>query len=162
MPNFASFLQQQKDMKKTHTTDWCLMAAFPLSAISGIALHAAGHRCCHEIWHNWAVTHILASLLFMLCATVHAWQHRNWYKSLVMKGIGKHSKTTAILTIIFTISVLTGMMLLWTEGPNSPEGMWHYRISLATTAVAAAHMLKRLRPLLKRRCSKDMPPSYSK
>ena len=54
-------------MKKIFVIDWILFFAFILSAFSGIELHIAGHGSEHEIWHNWAVSHVLTSFFFYIC-----------------------------------------------------------------------------------------------
>ena len=38
--------------------------AFLITAYSGLELHIAGHFSTHQVWHNWAVCHILASLTY--------------------------------------------------------------------------------------------------
>lgn len=53
-------------MKKIFVIDWILVFVFVLSAFSGIGLHIAGHDNSHEVWHNWAVFHILIAFLFFL------------------------------------------------------------------------------------------------
>lgn len=52
-------------MKKIFVIDWILVFVFVLSAFSGIGLHiVAGHDNSHEVWHNWAVFHILIAFLW--------------------------------------------------------------------------------------------------
>lgn len=56
-------------MKKIFVIDWTLIPVFVLSAFSGIQLHVAGHGTSHEVWHHWAVFHIIASILFLMQQT---------------------------------------------------------------------------------------------
>lgn len=51
-------------MKRIFIIDWCLALAFLITAYSGLELHIAGHFSTHQVWHNWAVCHILASLTY--------------------------------------------------------------------------------------------------
>lgn len=62
---------------------------FVLSAFSGIGLHIAGHGNNHELWHNWAVFHVLGSFLFLITVIFHITTHRGWYKGAVRNGLGK-------------------------------------------------------------------------
>lgn len=55
-------------MKKILVVDWILVFTFILSAGSGVMLHIAGHYYDHETWHNWAVSHILTTSLFLIAA----------------------------------------------------------------------------------------------
>ena len=51
-------------MKKIFVIDWILIPVFILSAYTGIELHIAGHGNDHDTWHNWAVSHVIMSMLF--------------------------------------------------------------------------------------------------
>ena len=132
-------------MKKIFVIDWILFFAFILSAFSGIELHIAGHGSEHEIWHNWAVFHVLASLLFLIFAIRHIVTHRGWYKGIIRNGIGRKSKVTVILSAVFVLVSITGIALLGIDGANSLMGQWHYRIGIATIILSVGHVLKRIR-----------------
>lgn len=132
-------------MKKIFVIDWILFFAFILSAFSGIELHIAGHGSEHEIWHNWAVFHVLASLLFLIFAILHIVTHREWYKGIIRNGIGRKSKVTIILSVVFVLVSITGIALLGIDGANSLMGQWHYRIGIATIILSVGHVLKRIR-----------------
>ena len=56
---------------------------FVLSAFSGIGLHIAGHGINHELWHNWAVFHVLTSFLFFVISIFHITTHWGWYKGII-------------------------------------------------------------------------------
>lgn len=49
-------------MKTSVTRYGVLLLPFVASAVTGIGLHVAGHGAGHEVWHNWAVAHVLSSL----------------------------------------------------------------------------------------------------
>lgn len=135
-------------MKKIFVIDWILIIVFVLSVFSGIELHIAGHRSNHQLWHNCAVFHVLTSFLFFISAIFHITTHGGWYKGIIRKGIGRKSKITIVLSVIFLLVCVTGMILLGVKEANSGIGLWHYRIGILTTTFAAGHILKRI-PLLR-------------
>ena len=131
-------------MKKIFVIDWILLVVAALSAYSGVELHVAGHGDVHEIWHNWAVVHVITSLLFLIFGVVHVKMHWGWYKSLFAKGIGNKSRVTLLLSVIFIVVILTGVALLaFVDGANSGMGLWHYRIGLIVSAISIGHIVKR-------------------
>ena len=131
-------------MKKIFVIDWILLAVAAFSAYSGIELHVAGYGDVHEIWHNWAVVHVITSLLFLIFGIVHVKMHMGWYKSLFAKGIGNKSRVTLLLSVFFSIVTLTGVALIaCVDGANSSMGLWHYRIGLIIMVISIAHIVKR-------------------
>ena len=92
--------------------DWCLLLLSILSFFTGLELHLAGHGDSHEIWHNWAVAHVIASLLFLVAGACHIKTHSKWYRSLLKNGLGRKSKTTLAISIVFVATVITGIALL--------------------------------------------------
>lgn len=131
-------------MKRIFVIDWILIVVFIVSAISGFGLHVAGHGSSHEIWHNWAVFHVLGSILFLIVVIFHVATHLEWYKGIIKKGIGSKSKVTAILSVIFLLLSVTGLALLGINGTNSLLGLWHYKIGVITIVIALGHVIKRL------------------
>ena len=131
-------------MKRIFVIDWILIVVFIVSAISGFGLHVAGHGSSHEIWHNWAVFHVLGIILFLIVVIFHVATHLEWYKGIIKKGIGSKSKVTAILSVIFLLLSVTGLALLGINGANSLLGLWHYKIGVITIVIALGHVIKRL------------------
>ena len=131
-------------MKRIFVIDWILIVVFIVSAISGFGLHVAGHGSSHEIWHNWAVFHVLGSILFLIVVIFHVATHLEWYKGIIKKGIGSKSKVTAILSVIFLLLSVTGLALLGINGANSLLGLWHYKMGVITIVIALGHVIKRL------------------
>ena len=131
-------------MKKIFVIDWILFFVFVLSAFSGIGLHIAGHGNNHELWHNWAVFHVLGSFLFLITVIFHITTHRGWYKGAVRNGLGKKSKITAVVLVS-----VTGIILLGVNGTNSDTGLLHYKIGIATIILCIGHILKRTHLLCK-------------
>lgn len=136
-------------MKKIFVIDWILIVVFILSVFSGIELHIAGHGSDHELWHNRAVFHILTSFLFFISVVFHITTHWGWYKGFIRNGIGKKSKITVVLSVIFLLVSVIGIVLLFVNGANSDIGLWHYRIGIITTVLSVGHILKRI-PLLRK------------
>lgn len=140
-------------MKQIFVIDWILIFIFILSAYSGIELHIAGHVSNHEVWHNWAVFHALTSFLFIVAAVFHITTHWGWYRGIVKNGIGRKSKITVALSVVFLLASVTGLVLLGVKGVNSNIGQWHYRIGLLVTILSVGHILKRI-PLLRKSISR--------
>ena len=133
-------------MKTSFMTERLLPLAFVASAISGIGLHIAGHGTSHEVWHNWAVVHILSSLLWLISGTYHIKRHGRWYKATASKGIGKKSRTTLALSFVFLIVAVTGIVLIaFVDGTNSFIGLWHYRLGILLIVLSLVHCIKRKR-----------------
>ncbi len=130
-------------MKKTIISDTALIPAFVLSAYSGIGLHTAGHYASHEIWHDWAVFHVLASTVFLALGIYHITIHKNWYKGIFRNGLGKKSRITLAVSILFITVSVTGIILLGVEGANSGIGLWHYKIGLLASIFSAIHITSR-------------------
>lgn len=136
-------------MKKTFIIDWALIPVFILSAATGIGLHIAGHWGSHEVWHDLAATHILSCLLFTAFVIAHVKTHWAWYKSLLRNGLGKKSRVTVIVSVLFVLVFLTGCVLLGVEGPGSGIGLWHYRVGLLSIVLFGGHIIKRI-PVLRK------------
>ena len=136
-------------MKKIFVIDWSLVFVFVLSAFSGIGLHIAGHGINHELWHNWAVFHVLTSFLFFVISIFHIPTHWGWYKGIIKNGLGKKSKITVVLSVVFFLVSVTGIILLGVDGANSYIGLLHYKIGIVTIVLCIGHLLKRISLLRK-------------
>lgn len=140
---------KRKYMKRIFIIDWVLIGVFILSACSGFGLHIAGHGNSHETWHNWAVFHIIGSTLFFATILLHLVTHKGWYKGILKNGIGRKSKVTVVLSIIFLFLSATGFALLGMSGADSSLGLWHYKTGIITTLMVIGHTIKRL-PVLRK------------
>lgn len=129
--------------------DWSLLPLSILSFFTGLKLHLAGHGDSHEEWHNWAVAHVIMSLLFMVACVYHIKTHAKWYHSLLKNGPRRKSKITLAISIVFAATVITGIALLGVEGANSGIGLWHYKIGLLMGLLAVIHIVKRKTAFLK-------------
>lgn len=134
-------------MKRIFIIDCTLVPLFILVAYTGIELHVAGHGNDHEVWHDWAVFHIIVSLLFLTIVSLHIIDHRNWYKGIPGRRMRKKSKVTLSLSVVLIPVVVTGCALLGIEGANTPVGWWHYKAGILMSVLSAGHILKRLSAL---------------
>lgn len=141
-------------MKRIFVIDWALVPLFILVVYTGIELHVAGHEDNHDIWHSWAVFHVVVSLLFLMVMLFHIIDHRNWYKGILSKKKArKKGRVTICLSVMFILVVVTGLALLGIEGANTPVGLWHYKAGILMGVLSAGHILKRasaLRRFLRR------------
>lgn len=136
-------------MKMIFVIDWSLVFVFVLSAFSGIGLHISGHSLSHELWHNWAVFHVLTCFLFFVIAIFHITTHWGWYKGMIKNGLGSKSKITALLSVVYFLVSVTGFILLGVDGANSYIGLLHYKIGIVTIVLCIGHLLKRISLLRK-------------
>lgn len=151
-------------MKKVFVIDWVLVPLFAASVFTGFELHIAGHGDSHGVWHNWAVAHVVSSLLFTVFVLWHVRMHWNWYKGLFRTGPGRRrkspgcersgpgirrSRVTVAVSVLFAAVALTGYVLLAVSGAGSGIGLWHYRIGIAAAVLFCGHILKRASALRK-------------
>ena len=75
---------------------------------------------------------------------VHIKSHWGWYKGLKTTGCKGKKKVVLLFSITFALVIITGMLLLlFVNGANSPTGLLHYKIGIATGVLAILHILKR-------------------
>ena len=86
-------------VKKSSVGQRLLPLTFVVSAVTGIGLHIAGHGTSHEVWHNWAVIHVVASVLWLVSARSHIGRHGR----LDIWGDGLRCKSSK-----WTFGVITG------------------------------------------------------
>lgn len=127
-----------------YLTDLILVPAFVLSLYTGIELHIAGQGTNHETWHNWAIFHTIASLLFMMLGILHIKSHWGWYKGLKTTDCKGKRKAVLLLSVVFLLVVISGLSLLFfIEGANSSVGLLHYKTSCIAGILGILHILKR-------------------
>lgn len=139
-------------MKNHSAKNWSLIPAFVLTAATGFRLHflGHGHGGGYGLRHDWAVSHILFSLVLLGLVGWHIKQHWAWYKSLFRHGMGKKDKATVALSVAFLLLAVTGLMMLSGGcGRRCHIGLWHYWMGLAATALAVLHLARRFRILWK-------------
>ena len=75
---------------------------------------------------------------------VHIKRHWGWYKGLKTTGCKGKKKVVLLFSITFALVIITGiLLLLFVDGANSPTGLLHYKIGIATGVLAILHILKR-------------------
>lgn len=136
-------------MKRVFIIDWTLIPLLLFTAFTGIKAHVVEQVGNHELWHNWSVLHVLASFLFLVTVAFHLATHWGWYKGLIRNGIGRKSKVTVALSVLFMVEAVSGMVLLFVSGASSHLGLWHYKIGLIMSVIAIGHTFKRL-PILRK------------
>ena len=135
---------------KIFIVDLLLLTLFILTAISGFGMHITGHSNNHFIWHHWAAVHCLSTLFFTITTIIHIYLHWNWYKSLFSKSLGKKSKVTVIVSLLFLVLTISGTLaFVIPHGPNSHIGIIHYIIGIVSTIFFAGHIIKRIKILFK-------------
>lgn len=124
----------------------CVLAFwFAATVCSGFGLHWAGEHSTHEVWHDWAVFHVLSSLGFLITGFRHAFVHRAWYKAWT-KGTGRKSLTTLWLSLSFFMEVASGAFLIGcVEGAGSAIGLWHYAAGIVLAGTGLGHIVLRWR-----------------
>ena len=96
------------------------------------------------------MAHVISSVLFLGFGIYHVCNHWTWYKSLFSKGLGNKSMVTLLLTVVFLLLFVSGVVLLAViDGPNSTVGHLHYLFGLVIIILSLWHIIKRL-PLLKK------------
>lgn len=111
-----------------------MIFAFAVLIVSGVGIHVTDGFVQHDIWHNWAVIHVIASVSFLVLGIYHIIGHWVWFKGLA-KSMKKKSKPNIVLTLLFLFETVTGAILLaFTDGGNSHIGLWHWWAGLIMTA----------------------------
>lgn len=136
-------------LKTNLRIDFALIPIFLLLIISGIGIHVTDEFARHDVWHNWAVTHVIAGTLFLLLGIFHVKGHWPWFKSL-FKYFKKKSKPNIILTLLFLFETVSGIILLaFIDGGDTEIGLWHWWAGLIMTGFGIGHILKRIKMLKK-------------
>ncbi len=131
--------------------DIALITICTLLISSGIGVHVTEESSQHETWHNWAVVHVISATLFLVFGLLHINGHRAWFKSLA-KTLKKKSKPNMILSLLFLLETVTGIILLaFVNGGNSDIGLWHWWGGLIMAVFGIGHILKRRKMLRPRK-----------
>ena len=136
--------------KTLFLTDLLLLITFVPSSATGFILHWAGHQNNHELWHNWAVAHVISTLLLTILVAIHIYGHWGWYKSLLKGNIKNKSRVTVALSALMLVVTTTGIVVLFRhQGANTGLGLWHYVIGIIVSIVVIGHLIKRFNTMLK-------------
>ena len=130
-------------------TDLLLIPTFLATAITGVGFYFAGFDTPHETWEQWALAHTVSGVLMALLVIIHVYQHWRWYKSLFAHGIGKKSRVTLWITLVFLTLFITGLLLILViDGPNSWMGTFHFWIALVLIVLSLWHIIVRWNALV--------------
>jgi len=136
--------------KSIFIVDLILIPVFVLVIFTGLKLHIVSKIDNHDIWSYWAHFHIIVSIISLIIGGLHIKAHWGWYKNLVKKGLGKKSKITFALSLLFLILIITGIILvIFIDGGNSAIGLWHYRLGLVMIGLLVSHLAARFTLLVK-------------
>ena len=138
-------------VKTIFITDIAMAILFAGVLTTGIGVHRMGEISSHEAWHNWSVVHFFLSLSWLIVTIFHINHHLNWYRSIFKNRSLKHkSHITAILTIVATATIFTGVsLLIFVDGQGSYLGLVHYFIGLLLSLFSIGHLIKRIKILRK-------------
>ena len=136
--------------KTLFLTDLLLLITFVPSSATGFILHWAGHQSNHELWHNWAVAHVISTLLLTILVAIHIYGHWGWYKYLFKGNIKNKSRVTIVLSALMLVVTTTGIVVLFRhQGANTGLGLWHYVIGIIVSIVVIGHFVKRAKIMVK-------------
>jgi len=136
--------------KPMFVVDVLLIPVFILLTYSGLELYAADSVFNHEEWEFWAHFHVITAILSIVTGYFHIKAHWNWYKGLLKNGLGKKSKITVLISVLFVILIVTGLMLVFfIDGGDSAVGTWHFILSLVMVVLLIIHTIKRFPLMLK-------------
>ena len=136
--------------KTLFLTDLLLLITFVPSSATGFILHWAGHQSNHELWHNWAVAHVISTVLLTILVAIHIYGHWGWYKSLFKNGIKSKSGVPVALSALMLVVTITGIVALFShQDANTGLGLWHYVIGIIVSIVVIGHFVKRAKIMVK-------------
>ena len=139
---------QQRKRKALFWTDVALIPVFVATGATGIGLYYAGLYEPHEVWENWSLAHVISAVLWLGLGIYHIYRHWAWYKSLFKGAIAQKSIVSILLSVVFLVIVLTGILLLAViNGPNSLVGAWHFWLGVALIVLSLTHIIMRWKTL---------------
>lgn len=144
---FSELDKENSNVQKTRYPLSIIERIMPIAviatAITGFGLHVARHSLSHEIWHSWAVVHVMSSCVWLLALVPHIKRHIGWYKAMISCGSFKKAWLTILLSIALILTAATGIMLIaFIDGANSIMGLRHYWLGILLTILTIAHIVK--------------------
>ena len=143
-------MSARSNHRSQRITSLLLIPAFIATAITGVGFYCAGFDTPHEVWEQWATAHNVSGVLMAILAILHIYQHWRWYKSFFTHGVGRKSLVTLLLSVVFLLLFITGLVLIIViDGPNSWVGTFHFWIGLALIVFSFWHIITRWKALVK-------------
>lgn len=127
-----------------------LLLTLTTVSISGINLHLAAKNMEASVWGlghgSWYALHIISAILTLTIVSIHIYQHKKWYKGFAKSFAGnkKRKKGSIVLTVIFVLVVITGLIDWINSVPNSPLGLAHAKLGQIMVIFTIVHVYKRL------------------
>ena len=115
-----------------------------LTILSGIGLHIAGHGGNHHVWEIWAVIHSVIAVSFTVLLAYHIHTHWAWFKHIRQVTINRKWFITTMLTVVFILTVFSGIALLAIWGANTHVGLLHYKTGIGLALLMLIHGVKRI------------------
>jgi hypothetical protein len=167
-----------KNMLLSFVLNCFLILSALLTSISGLILqmgfHVGGHHGHGENTHSqinnsqdrirtfdlenkvmglnhgeWSLFHKITIVIFTLLIIYHLYKHWNWYKGVISKKLLGKNKQVMILSVLFLISALTGL-IPWFMGFAESKNILrmvlielHDKISLILIVFLILHLIKR-------------------
>lgn len=135
-------------MKRMFVLDCCQIPLFLLVVLTGIGFFLAGNGFFPGQWPTFAKVHIIVCLVFTIFIISHIWLHWGWFKSLFKSGLGRKSRATVFVAIVFILLAITGYVQIGIKGP-SPVGTIHFIIGVISVILFGSHIAKRIHILRK-------------
>lgn len=96
------------------------------------------------------MVHVISCVISLLFGYLHIKAHWTWYKKIFETTKRKKSKTSIILSAIFLVEIITGLVLiLIIDGPNSGVGLFHYGTGIAMGVCLLIHTISRFKIMMK-------------
>ncbi|MFA5404840.1 MAG: DUF4405 domain-containing protein [Ignavibacteria bacterium] len=130
--------------------------------LSGLLIQFKYHM--HDRFHQtlllgmdytkWNAIHIIASLLGLLLICIHVYHHRKWYFRIFKNKKLPKQKPTLIISIIFVIMAITGLLALTAKYLNLNDMRFmfieiHDKFGILLSVLLTGHFLRRSKVLWK-------------
>lgn len=134
-------------VNKIFKVDASMIPVFTLLIITGIDIHISSENVNHRSWIAWSALHVVCAAAFLILGYFHVRQHIGWFKSL-FKGNTKGRGVTIGLTIIMTVEILSGLILLaFVDGEGSFWGRFHWISGIILAIAGTGHYIRRFNRL---------------
>lgn len=132
------------------------------SAFSGILIQVVYHIGNHGNiaindsvfninYYGWTVVHKISIVVLSLLMIHHIYQHRRWYKTVIVKKLFKKNQQVLIFSLLFVLVAITGLTPWFIDLLNGDEMQRkvfieiHDKMALILTIYFILHILKRFK-----------------
>lgn len=142
----------------TKVTNWTLLLVGLVVVASGVYIQVKFHlshspTTSSSLREAWNELHVWSSFLFLIAVMLHLYLHLKWYKAIFRKRLFKRNRITLILSLLFVVSALTGIMAWIVKGDSAT--LYHLivethdKIALLFLLFVVGHTIKRFRFFMK-------------